>query len=124
MSFSSVKNLNFRTSRRFSIVLMIFFITGCASEPVTIDLPLNHPANPHAQEAEFTPPPNPFQEDVTAMKGESTPDSMMKHKTHEESGRQHMDHNRGTKKGSEPDSDSTKKSGQGQGDNQHKGHSQ
>jgi hypothetical protein len=58
------------------------------------------------------------------MKGESTPDSMMKHKTDEESGKQHMDHNMGTKKGSELDSDSTKKSGQGEGDNQHKGHSQ
>ena len=119
-----MKNLNYRTSGRFSIVLMIFFIIGCASEPVKVDLPANHPANPEAQEAEFAPPPNPFQEDVTVMKGESTPDSMMKPKTHEESGKQHMDHNMGTKKGSRPDSESTKKSDHGEGDNQHKGHSQ
>ena len=119
-----MKNLNYKTFGRFSIVLVFFFIIGCASEPVKVDLPANHPANPQAQEAEFTPPPNPFREDVTAMKGESTPDSIMRHKTYEESGKQHMDHNMGTKKGSEPDLDSTKKSGQGEGDNQHKGHSQ
>jgi hypothetical protein len=87
-------------------------------------LSANHPANPGAQEAEFIPPPNPFQEDVTAMKGESTPDSMIKHKTIEEGGKQHMDHNMGTKKGSRSDSESTKESGREEGDNQHKGHSQ
>jgi hypothetical protein len=124
MRFSSVKNLNYKTFGRFSIVLVFFFIIGCASEPVKVDLPANHPANPGAQEAEFIPPPNPFQQDVTAMKGESTPDSMMKHKTHEERGQQHMDHNMGTKKESKPDSDSTKKSGHGEDENQHKGHGQ
>jgi hypothetical protein len=102
----------------------LLMLTGCAGGSVEVEFPKNHPANPEALEAEFTPPPNPFQEDVTAMKGESMPDSMMKHKTHEESGKQHMDHNMETKKGSEPDSDSTKNSGQGEGDNQHKGHSQ
>ena len=119
-----MKNLNYITSGRFSIMLMIFFIIGCASEPVKVDLPANHPANPQAQEAEFTPPPNPFQEDVTALKRESTPDSIMKHKTHEESGEQHIDHNMGTKKGSRLDSESTKQSDHGEGDNQPKGHSQ
>ena len=119
-----MKNLNYSAARLFLILLMAFSIIGCASEPIKADLPANHPANPHAQEAEFTPPPNPFQEDVTAMKGESTPDSMMKHKTQEERGQQHMNHNMGTKKESEPDSDSTKKSGHKEDDNQHKGHSQ
>ena len=119
-----MKNLKYRTSGLFLILLMIVFIIGCVSEPVKVDLPANHPANPGAQEAEFKPPPNPFHEDVTAMKAESTPNSMMKHKTQEKTGQQHMDHNMGTKKGSEPDSDSTKKSGHGEDDNQHKGHSQ
>ena len=103
---------------------MTFFVIGCVSDPVKVDLPTNHPANPGAQEAEFIPPPNPFQEDVTAMKGESTPDSMMKHKPQKERGQQHMDHNMGTKKESKPDSDSTKKSGHGEDKNQHKGHGQ
>lgn len=119
-----MKNLNYRTSGRFSIVLMIFFIIGCASEPVKVDLPANHPANPQAQEVKFTPPPNPFKEDVAAMKGESAPDSMMKHKTHGESGRQVMEHNMGTEKKSASDSESTKKSGHGEDDNPHKEHSQ
>jgi len=120
----SVKKLNYRTSGRFLITLTIFFIIGCASEPVKVDLPANHPANPEAQEAEFTPPPNPFQEDITVMKGESTSDSMMKPKTHEESGKQHMDHNMGTKKGSRSDSESTKKQDHRKDGNLHKEHSQ
>ena len=119
-----MRKLAYKTSGLLVILIMTFFIIGCASDPVKVELPANHPANPGAQEAEFIPPPNPFQEDVTAMKGESTPDSMMKHKTQEERGQQHMDHNMGTKKGSEPDLDSTKKSGHGEDDNQHKGHSQ
>lgn len=108
-----MKNLRYRTSGLFLILLMTFFIIGCVSDPVKVDLSANHPANPGAQEAEFIPPPNPFQEDVTAMKAESTPDSMMKHKTLDESGQKQMHHNMGTKK-----------SGHGEDDNQHKGHSQ
>ena len=119
-----MKNLNYNAPGLFLILLMVFFIIGCASEPVKVDLPANHPANPGAQEVEFIPPPNPFQEDVTAMKGESTPDSMMKHKTQDKSGQKHMNHNMGNKKGSEPDPDSTKKSGHEEDDNQHKEHSQ
>jgi len=119
-----MKKLNLRAYGIFLILLMLFFIIGCASEPVKVDLPANHPANPEAQEAEFTPPPNPFQEEVTIMKGESTPDSMMKNKTHEESGKQHMDHNMGTKKESRPDSGSTKKTHHMKDENMHKEHSQ
>ena len=119
-----MKKLNYRTSGRVLIALTIFFIIGCVSEPVKVDLQANHPADPEAQEVEFTPPPNPFQADVTVMKGESTPDSMMKHKTHEESGEQHTDHNMGTKKGSRPDSESTKKPDHRKDDNLHKEHSQ
>ena len=119
-----MKKLNYNAFGFFLILLMTFFIIGCASEPVKVDLPTNHPSNPRAQEATFYPPPNPFHEDFTAMKGESTPDSMMKHKPPKESGKQHMDHNMGTKKGTQSDSESTKKSGHGEGDNQHKGHSQ
>jgi hypothetical protein len=119
-----MKKLNHSAYGIFLILLMSFFTIGCASEPVKVDLPANHPANPEAQEAEFTPPPNPFKEDVTAMKGGSAPDSMMKHKTHEESGEQHMGHNMGMKKGSRPDSESTKKHDHKKDNNLHKEHSQ
>ena len=119
-----MKKLVFKTSGLLSLLLLTLFIIGCASEPVKFDLPVNHPANPGAQEAQFTPPPNPFQEEVTAMKRESTPDSMMKHKSHGEPNMQHMDHNMGTDKKSPPDSESTKKSDHVEDDNQHKGHSQ
>lgn len=108
----------------FLILFLALFIISCASEPVKVDLPPNHPANPGAQEVEFMPPPNHFQEDVTAMKGESIPDSMMNHKTQDESSQKHMNHNMGNKKESEPDSDSTKKSDHVKDDNQHKEHSQ
>ncbi|MGD8303687.1 MAG: hypothetical protein PVI55_14825 [Desulfobacterales bacterium] len=119
-----MKKINHNASGFFLILFLTFFIISCASEPVKVDFPPNHPANPGAQEVEFIPPPNPFQENVTAMKGESTPDSMMNHETQGESNRKHMNHNTGNKNESEPDSDSTKKSGHVEDDNQHKEHSQ
>jgi hypothetical protein len=97
-----MQNLKYRISGLFILLLVTFFIFGCASDPVNVDLSANHPANPEAQEAEFIPPPNPFKQDVTAMKAESTPDSMMMDKTHDEKNQKHMHHN----------------------DNQHGGHSQ
>ena len=119
-----MKKLVFKTFGWLPLLIMTLFIIGCASEPIKVDLPASHPANPGAQEAKFTPLPNPFQEDVTALKKDQTPDSMMKHKTHGEPNMQHMDHNMGTDKKSPLDSESTKKSGHGKDDNQHKGHSQ
>jgi hypothetical protein len=119
-----MKKRNNNTSGFFLILFLALFIISCASEPVKVDLPSNHPANPGAQEAAFIPPPNPFQEDVTAMKMESATDSMMKHETQDEIGQKHMNHNMENEKESEPDSDSTKKSGHGQDDYQHKEHRQ
>ena len=119
-----MKKLKYKKFILLSLLLMTLFIIGCASEPVKVDLPANHPSNPKAQEAEFIPPPNPFLEDVTSMQPETTPDTMMEHKTHEESGMQHMDHNMGTDKKSQSDSESTKKTGLEEGDHQHKGHGQ
>jgi hypothetical protein len=95
------------------MILVTFFTIACVGDPVKVDLSANHPANPEALEAAFIPPPNPFQEDVRAMKMESTTDSMMKHKTHDESGQKQIQHDMGTKK-----------SGHGQDDNQHKEHRQ
>ena len=119
-----MKNLAFKTYGLFLTLFMTFFLIGCASEPVKVDIPTNHPANPEAQEAEFIPPPNPFQQDVVATNAESTTDAMMKHKPHDKKGQKHMHHNLGTKKASEPDQNSTKKSVHGEDDNHHKGHSQ
>lgn len=119
-----MKKRNDNASGFFLILFLTLFIASCASEPVKVDLPSNHPANPGAQEVEFNPPPNPFQEDITAMKGESTLDSMMNHKTQEEIGQKHMNHNMGNKKKSDPGSDSTKTSGHVEDDHQHKEHSQ
>ena len=119
-----MKKRNENASGFFLILFLTFFIISCAGDPVKVDLSADHPANPGAQEAAFSPPPNPFHEDVTAMKGESTTDSMMKHETQGEIGQKHMNHNMGNEKESEPDSDSTKKSGHGQDDNLHKEHRQ
>ena len=119
-----MKNLKYRSFGLFSIALMIFFIIGCASEPIKVNWPVNHPTNPEAQEAKFMPPPNPLQEDVTAMKREATPDSMMKHKMHKEGSQPHSGRSMGTGKNVESNPESTKKSGHGEDDNQHKGHSQ
>ena len=108
-----MKNQKYRISCLFLIISLIFFTIGCVSDPVKVDLSANHPANPEALEAAFILPPNPFQEDVSAMKLESATDSLMKHKTHDESGQKHMHHNMGTKN-----------SGHGQDDSQHKEHRQ
>jgi hypothetical protein len=96
-----MRNLKDRTTGLFLILLVTFFIIGCANDPVKVDLSANHPANPEAQEAEFIPPPNPFKEDVTAMKAESTP-AMMMDKSHDKKNQKHMRQN----------------------GNQHRGHSQ
>ena len=108
----------------FLILFLTFFIISCAGDPLKVDLSANHPANPGTQEAAFIPPPNPFQEDVTAMKGESTSDSMMNHKTQDEIDQKHMNHNMANEKEKEPDSDATKKPGHVEDNNQHKEHSQ
>ena len=39
---------------------ILFFVMACAGQPVDVDVPQNHPANPNAQETAFIPPPNPF----------------------------------------------------------------
>ena len=119
-----MKDLNKKTFGRFSIVLVFFFIMGCASEPIKVELPSNHPANPEAQEAEFVPPPNPFQENFSAMQMESKPESKMKHTPHRENGKQHMNHQMGTDKKSHSDSELKMKPEETEGHHQHQEHSQ
>ena len=114
-----MKNIKYRTSGLYLVLLVAFFIIGCVSDPVKVDLSANHPANPEAQEAEFIPPPNPFQEDVSAMKMESTSESMMKHKPQKESGKQHMNHQMGPDKKNHSDSESKMKPKEAEGHDQH-----
>ncbi len=50
--------------RLCSIAAIVLTLIGCASESAWVQLSIDHPANPQAPEAVFTPPPNPFQADV------------------------------------------------------------
>jgi hypothetical protein len=61
-------------------------VMACASEPVRIELPLTHPANPRAPEGGFTPPPNPFMNKVYSAKPAAPVEPSMVHKMHEGAG--------------------------------------
>ena len=119
-----MQNISYSSLRRLLTLLILFFIMGCASKPVKIGLPPNHPANPEAQEAEFITPQNPFQMDITVMKEAPEKDSAMKHKSHKESGKQHMDHKMGTDKKDRTESESKMKPERTEGQHQHQEHSQ
>ena len=58
---------------------IVFFVLACAGEPVKIDFPQNHPANPGAKETAFIPPPNPFQGPMQMEIGGSPPSTQKKH---------------------------------------------
>lgn len=93
-----MKNLGFSAFGILSILLLSFSIVGCVSEPVKINWPANHPANPETQEVEFIAPQNPFETNMAAMNEDPDKDSMMKHTMPKESSMKHMDHNMGTEK--------------------------
>jgi hypothetical protein len=61
---------------------MLFFIIGCVSKPVKVDLPAHHPANPQSREAAFIPPPNPFQDNIPMAKNDADSSSSMTHQKH------------------------------------------
>ena len=112
-----------------SIGILLFFaipifLISCVSEPVKINWPANHPANPGTQEAEFNTPQNPFETNMAAMNEEPGKDSMMKHTMPKEGGMQHMDHNMGTDKKDHSESESKMKPEQTEGHKQHQEHSQ
>ena len=123
MGLLAMKKLAFKTCVLF-ILFMTFFIMGCAGEPVKVDLPVDHPANPGAQESEFTPPPNPFQADIAGEEGKPEAESTMKHKMHKEKSREHSGHSMGMDKEHGSDSEPTMKPDQGQSNHQHKEHRQ
>jgi hypothetical protein len=119
-----LKSLKLKNSLKIFIVFALLFIAGCAGEAGRVELPLNHPANPQAQESGFRPPQNPFQTDVAAMEEESTKDSTMKHKIPKESVKQDMGHKMGPQKESQIDSESKKKPAHIQSGDQHQEHNQ
>jgi hypothetical protein len=79
---STMKKLNHKSSGIFLILSVTFFMIGCASEPVKVDLPDNHPANPQSQETAFIPPPNPFKNNIPMAGHEADSSSSMTHEKH------------------------------------------
>jgi hypothetical protein len=104
------------------LIFAMSVLIGCAGESVRVEFPINHPANPEAHETEFILPQNPFQTDVAVMEGETETDSMMKHNLHEESSKQHMDHDMEHKKEIQSESESIKKPAHLESGNQHQEH--
>ena len=119
-----MKHLNRSAFRLRSVLLISFFFIGCVSDPVKLDWPANHPANPETQEAEFIRPQNPFESNMAGMKKAPDDDSTMKHSMPQESGMQHMDHNMGTDAKNPSGSASKIKPEQPEGHNPHQEHSQ
>ena len=78
-----MKNLNLRAYGISLIPIMSFLLFACASEPVKVDLPANHPANPKSQETAFIPPPNPFQNNIPMVEHEAENSSSMTHEKHQ-----------------------------------------
>ena len=72
-----MKNLNHRAHGISLVILMSFFIIACTSEPVKVDLPANHPANPQSQGTTFIPPPNPFKNDIPMAENQAGSSSAM-----------------------------------------------
>ena len=93
----------------------VLVFSGCAGEPVKIEFPFNHPANPEAFEANFTPPQNPFRTDVAETTEESQTESMMKHEMPEADAPQHGGHNMGDDKEPSSAPETTMKPGHGGG---------
>jgi hypothetical protein len=124
MKDDQINRRKFEKRIKIFLALTILFIAGCSGDPVRVEFPISHPANPEAYEAEFISPQNPFQTDFAAMERNSTSDSMMEPKMRKKSSKQHMDHDMGHKKEIQSESKSTKKPDHRKDDNLHKEHSQ
>jgi hypothetical protein len=113
-----MKKLNHRTYAISLILLMSFLLFACASEPVKVDLPANHPANPQSGETAFIPPPNPFQNNVSMGEHEGDGSSSMTHEKHQPAHQHQMSPQTGH------DSMSSQGSEEQHSEHQHKEHSQ
>ena len=85
-----MKNLTQRAYGISLTSLMSFLLFACASEPVKVDLPAKHPANPQSQETAFIPPPNPFQNNIPRVEHEEDGSSSMTHEKHQPSHQHQM----------------------------------
>lgn len=58
-------------------LLLLVLVIGCAGNPVPVEMPQNHPADPGAYESRFTPPPDPFGAEMTSARpqGHDQPES-------------------------------------------------
>jgi hypothetical protein len=76
-----MKKLNYSAFGFFTLITT-FFIISCASEPVRVKMPANHPANPQSEETAFMPPPNPFQNNTPTAEQQAGSSSSMSHEKH------------------------------------------
>lgn len=90
-----MNKLNHRACAISLILLMSFLLFACASEPVKVDLPANHPANPQSEETAFIPPPNPFQNNVLMGEHEGDGSSSMNHEKQQPAHQHQMSPNMG-----------------------------
>jgi hypothetical protein len=111
-----MKNLTQKAYGISLISLMSFFLFACASEPVKVDLPAKHPANPQSQETAFIPPPNPFQNNIPRVEHEEDGRSSMTPEKHQPSHQHQMSLQM------EHDSTSSQGSEEQNPENQHKEH--
>jgi hypothetical protein len=49
-------------------VFLLVLVIGCAGNPVPVDLPQDHPADPGAYESRFILPPDPFGTELTSAR--------------------------------------------------------
>jgi hypothetical protein len=116
-----IRNLNFRISGFFLSIFIIFNVFGCTSEPVKVDLLVNHPANPQAQESAFIPPPNPLQNNIPMAEHKTSDSPSMTHKQHQQTHQHRMtDQMEPTRK----DPESSPESVEENPEHQHKEHNQ
>ena len=113
-----MNKLNHRACAISLILLMSFLLFACASEPVKVDLPANHPANPQSGETAFIPPPNPFQNNVSMGEHEGDGSSSMTHEKHQPAHQHQMSPQTGH------DSMSSQGSEEQNSEHQHKEHGQ
>ena len=116
-----MKNLNYSTAGLSITIIMTFFIIGCVSKPVKVDLPSNHPANPQSKETAFTPPPNPFQQHIPMAKHNAAGNSTMINKEPPSAQQHQMNHGM---PGMGHDSEPEKESETTNSEKQHKEHDQ
>lgn len=119
-----MKNMHYCVIGLLLILLISFLVMGCVSEPAKINWPLNHPANPATQEAEFIRPPNPFESNMAVIEEAPNKDAMMNHTMPKESDMHQMDHSMGTDKKKHSDSQPKMQPEHSQEHDQHQEHSQ